>query len=327
MSIGRQKNRAMGLTVLFLFVWCNFALAQLKETSKTHIVLLGTGTPAPDPDRSGPSTAIVVNGTAYLIDFGAGIVRQAAAAGKKGVQGLEPANLRIGFITHLHSDHTLGFPDLILTPWVMGRKEPLEVYGPPGTNNMAEHILKAYEADIHIRTEVKTKTATSEYPNIAGYKVNVHEILPGVVYKDQNVTVTAFAVHHGKWVHAYGYRFETPDRTIVISGDTQPDAAIVDNCNGCDVLIHEVYTQASFDKLSPEWKQYRRAYHTSSKELADIATRAKPGLLILYHRANPGCDQARTEECREAGSEEQLLKEIRQFYKGKVVAGHDLEIY
>jgi Metal-dependent hydrolases of the beta-lactamase superfamily III len=192
---------------------------------------------------------------------------------------------------------------------------------------MAEHILKAYAADIDIRTEVKARTGDIEHARISGYKVNVHEILPGLVYKDQNVTVTAFAVHHGNWAHAYGYRFETPDRTVVISGDTRPDAAIVDNCHGCDVLIHEVYTQASFDKLSPEWKQYRLAYHTSSKELADIATRAKPGLLILYHRANPGCDQARTEECRKAGSEEQLLKEIRQFYKGKVVAGHDLEIY
>jgi ribonuclease BN (tRNA processing enzyme) len=191
---------------------------------------------------------------------------------------------------------------------------------------MAEHILKAYAADIDIRTGVKARTGDTEHARISGYKVNVHEIHPGVVYKDQNVTVTAFAVHHGNWAHAYGYRFETANRTVVISGDTSPDAAIVDNCHGCDVLIHEVYTQASFDKLSPEWKRYRMAYHTSSKELADIATRAKPGLLILYHRANPGCDHART-ECREAGSEEQLLKEIRQFYKGKVVAGHDLEIY
>jgi ribonuclease BN (tRNA processing enzyme) len=141
------------------------------------------------------------------------------------------------------------------------------------------------------------------------------------------VTVTAFAVHHGKWPHAYGYRFETRDRTIVISGDASPDAAILNNCHGCDVLIHEVYTQASFDLVSPEWKQYRLAYHTSSKELAEIAAKAKPGLLILYHRANPGCDQARTEKCREAGSEEQLLKEVRQAYSGKVVAGHDLEIY
>jgi ribonuclease BN (tRNA processing enzyme) len=327
MTTKREKRRALELTVLFLFIWHGILSAQSAPTQKTQIVLLGTGTPAPDPERSGPSTGIVVNGTPYLVDFGAGVVRQAAAASKRGVRGLEAVNLRIGFLTHLHSDHTLGFADLILTPWVVGRKEPLEVYGPPGTRDMAEHILKAYAADIDIRTGVKAGTGDTEHARISGYKVNVHEIQPGVIYKDQNVTVTAFAVHHGNWAHAYGYRFETADRTVVISGDTSPDAAIVDNCHGCDVLIHEVYTQASFDKLSPEWKQYRMAYHTSSKELADIATRAKPGLLILYHRANPGCDQAHTEECREAGSEEQLLKEIRQFYKGKVVAGHDLEIY
>ena len=134
----------MGLAVLLLFAWYVFAQTQGRQTSKTQIVLLGTGTPAPDPEHSGPSTAIVVNGSPYLVDFGTGIVRQAAAARKEGVRGLEPVNLRIGFLTHLHSDHTLGFPDLILTPWVVGRKEPLEVYGPPGTGDMAEHILKAY---------------------------------------------------------------------------------------------------------------------------------------------------------------------------------------
>ena len=321
MTAKRRKRSAVGLTFLFLFTWYGISQAQNKAMPKTQIVLLGTGTPLPDPDRSGPSTAIVVNGTSYIVDFGTGVVRQAAAARKKGVEALEPVNLKIGFLTHLHSDHTLGFPDIIFTPWVMGRKVPLEVYGPPGTRDMAEHILKAYEADIQIRT------GDMEHANTTGFKVNVHEIQPGVVYKDQNVTVTAFAVHHGKWVHAYGYRFETPDRTIVISGDASPDAAILNNCHGCDVLIHEVYTQASLDLVFPEWKQYRLAYHTSSKELAEIAAKAKPGLLILYHRANPGCDQARTEECREAGSEEQLLKEVRQAYSGKVVAGHDLEIY
>jgi ribonuclease BN (tRNA processing enzyme) len=317
----RQKRGAVGLTVLFLFTWYGISLAQNKAAPKSQIVLLGTGTPLPDPDRSGPSTSIIVNRTAYIVDFGTGVVRQAAAARKKGVEALEPVNLKIGFLTHLHSDHTVGFPDIIFTPWVMGRKVPLEVYGPPGTRDMAEHILKAYEADIKIRT------GDIEHLNTTGYKVNVHEIQPGVAYRDQNVTVTAFAVHHGKWPHAYGYRFETPDRTIVISGDASPDAAILDNCHGCDVLIHEVYTQASFDLVHPEWKQYRLAYHTSSKELAEIASKAKPGLLILYHWANPGCDQARKEACREAGSEDQLLKELRQAYKGKVVAGHDLDIY
>jgi len=248
-------------------------------------------------------------------------VRQAAAARKKGVSGLDTVALRIAFITHLHSDHTLGLPDVMLTPWIMGRKEPLELYGPPGTQAMVDNILKAYEADIQLRT------TGMEHSNTTGYKVNVHEIKPGIVYKDQNVEVKAFAVHHGEVPHAFGYRFETPDRKIVISGDANPDGAILENCQGCDVLIHEVYTQASFDRVSPEWKQYRLAYHTSSKQLAEIATKTRPGLLILYHRANPGCDQARTAECREAGSEEQLLKEVHQIYKGRVVAGHDLDIY
>ena len=113
----------------------------------------------------------------------------------------------------------------------------------------------------------------------------------------------------------------------MISGDTAPDEAVSDNCHGCDVLIHEAYTQASFILVSPEWQQYRLAYHTSSKQLAALASKAKPGLLILYHRSNAGCDQAGTEDCRKAGNEEQLLKEIRQAYSGKFVAGHDLEVY
>ena len=294
--------------------------AETNAVLKTQIVLLGTGTPGPDPERFGPATAIVVNGNAYLVDFGVGIVRRAAAARNKGITALEPTNLKIGFLTHLHSDHTLGFPDVILTPWVMGRKDPLEVYGPPGSQAMAEHILHAYNVDVHTRTE------GLEHANKTGYKVNVHEIKPGIIYRDENVIVKAFDAHHGE-LPAYGYRFQTPDRTIVISGDATPRSAVLENCDHCDVLIHEVYTQASFALVSTEWQKYRLSYHTSSKELADIANKAKPGLLILYHRANPGCDQLRSEECRDAGSERQLLKEMHEYYSGKVVAGHDLDIY
>lgn len=316
----RRIYRAFAVMVLVLTSYCP-APAQDKGGTRTQVVLLGTGTPLPDPERSGPCTAVVVNGTPYLVDVGTGIVRRAAAARNKGVQALEPTNLKIAFITHLHSDHTLGFADLILTPWVMGRKDPLEAYGPPGTQAMAEHIVKAYDVDIKART-----TREPEHSNTTGYKVNVHEIKPGTVYKDENVKVTAFSVRHGE-LDAFGYRFETPDRTIVISGDTTPSPVLLENCRGCDILIHEVYTNASFDLVSPEWQQYRRTYHTSSKELADLASKAKPGLLILYHRANPGCDQARTDECRKAGSEEQLLKEMHEYYNGKIVAGHDLDVY
>ena len=318
----RRSFRIYSAVVVILFVAARFwpALAQEKPAPQTQVVLLGTGTPLPDPERSGPCTAIVVNGTPYLVDLGTGVVRRAAAARNKGVKALEPINLKIAFITHLHSDHTLGVADVLLTPWVMGRKEPFELHGPPGTRAMAERILTAYEVDI------KNRINGPEHSNRNGYKVNAHEIKSGLVYKDQNVAVKAFAVPHGD-LQAYGYRFETPDRTIVISRDTKPSEGIVENCHGCDVLVHEVYTQASFNLVSPEWKQYRLAYHTSSKELGEIATKAKPGLLILIHRANPGCDQARTEDCREAGSEEQLLKEMHDAYKGKVVAGHDLDIY
>jgi ribonuclease BN (tRNA processing enzyme) len=317
-----QSRRICVVFAVILLVLTSYwpALAQDKGGSLTQVVLLGTGTPLPDPERSGPCTAVVVNGTPYLVDFGTGVVRRAAAARNQGVKALEPINLKIGFITHLHSDHTLGVADVLLTPWVMGRKEPFELYGPPGTRAMAERILTAYEVDI------KNRTNGPEHSNRNGYKVNAHDIKPGLVYKDQNVAVKAFAVSHGD-LQAYGYRFETPDRTVVISGDTKPSQAVVENCHGCDVLVHEVYTQASFNLVSPEWKQYRLDYHTSSIELGEIATKAKPGLLILTHRANPGCDQARTQDCQEAGSEEQLLKEMHGAYKGKIVAGHDLDIY
>ena len=98
--------------------------------TRTQVVLLGTGTPRPEPDRSGPATAIVVNSTAYLVDVGPGIVRRAAAAFEKGIPALAPDKLQTAFITHLHSDHTVGYPDLIFTTWVQGRRGPLKVYGP-----------------------------------------------------------------------------------------------------------------------------------------------------------------------------------------------------
>lgn len=282
---------------------------QASSEKGTKIVLLGTGTPNADPDRSGPATAIVVNGTPYLIDFGPGVVRHAAAAARKGMTGLAVKNLKIAFVTHLHSDHTAGYSDLILTPAVLDRHAPLEVYGPRGIKAMTEHILKAYAEDIDIRVH------GLEGGDPEAYKVNVHEIAPGVIYKDQNVTVKAFLVKHGSWPQAFGYRFETPDRTIVISGDCAPSPSVIENCNGCDVLIHEVYSRAGFEKLSPQWQKYHSNFHTSTFELAEIATKAKPGLLILHH------------QLLWKASKEVLMKEIQAHYQGKVVYGADLDIY
>jgi ribonuclease BN (tRNA processing enzyme) len=310
------NQRAVSVLFLFLVLLLPNATTHSQSPNnsptKTQIVFLGTGNPRPDPDRMGPSVAIVVNGTPYIVDCGPGVVRRAAAAARSGVTGLNVTNLKTVFITHLHSDHTLGYPDLIFTPWVMGRKEPLEVYGPAGTQAMTDHILQAYRADNDIRIN------GLEHGNATGNNAHVHEITPGVIYKDQNVTVTAFLVKHGSWPQAFGYRFATPDRTIVISGDTSPSQSVVENCNGCDVLIHEVYSQAGFAASKPAWRKYILSFHTSSRELAEIATKAKPRLLILYHQMFFGGP---------TDTEEGMLNEIHQAYQGKVVSAHDLDIY
>ena len=303
---------------------CTFLPTVLAQTARetaaptTQIVLLGTGTPAPDPDRSGPATAIVVNGTAYLIDFGPGVVRRIAAAEQRGVQGLSVVDVKVAFLTHLHSDHTAGFADLILTPWAVGRTQPLEVYGPKGLGRMTRHILEAYAGDIEIRRH--DKESRGELDQAGGFRVNAHEIQPGVVYEDVNVKVTAFLVRHGDVRNAFGYRFDTPDRTIVISGDTAPSQSVVDHCNECDVLIHEAYSMMTYDSVTEWFQEYRSKHHTSSLELAELAKAARPKLLVLYHRANPG-------GVGKPNPEEAVIEELRREYDGPVVTGHDLDLF
>lgn len=284
------------------------ACLSAPAATATKVVLLGTGTPAPDPERSGPATAIVVGDTAYLIDFGPGVIRRAAAAAAKGIPAVRPENLKTAFLTHLHSDHTVGYPDLIFTPWVMARKDTLNVYGPKGLQAMTDHILAAWKEDIDIRTQ----GLEHRWP----LRVSAHEIKPGLVYTDPLVRVTAFLVPHGQWDEAFGYRFDTPDRVIVISGDTRPSTELVKACRRCDILIHEVYPMGSRATM-PDWPKYRAQYHTSTQELAEIARQSEPRLLIVYHRTGGLTNFP----------DEQYLKEIGQSYSGKVVIGHDLEIY
>lgn len=282
---------------------------QSAPVSRTQVVVLGTGTPYPDPDRSGPAVAIVINDTAYLVDCGTGVVRRAKQAENKGITALRTEALKTVFITHLHSDHTLGYPDLIFTPWIMGRSEPLQAYGPRGLRDMTSHIEKAWAKDIRVRTEGAGKR------NRTGYHAVVHEISPGVVYQDSNVKVTAFLVKHGSWDQAFGYRFDTADRSIVVSGDTTPAESVVQACNGCDVLLHEVYNPNGKEVLDPDRKQYFATFHTSPTELGEIARRSHPKLLLLYHQML----------MRRPDSE--LLNEVRQYYSGKVQSAEDLGVY
>lgn len=303
---------------------------EAPTATRTRVVLLGTGTPVPDPDRSGPATAIVVGNSAYLVDFGPGVVRRAEAAVlDRGITALEPANLRVAFTTHLHSDHTAGYSDLILTGWTAGRSVPLEVYGPRGLRSMTEHILMAYRIDI----EARTNPDGNQQSIPDGWKVNVHEITPGVVYKDANVTVSAFATKHA--IESYGYRFDTPDRRIVISGDTNPTEATIDACNGCDVLIHEAQTLERFARLSGVARSFVEKYQTTSEQLAALAAKARPRLLVLYHTSiswRPAIAPPRDQpSLPSAGaflsSPEVLQKEMASKYSGHFVIGRDLDVY
>jgi ribonuclease BN (tRNA processing enzyme) len=294
---------------LSLLSGANAAETNKQPSLRSRVVLLGTGTPAPDPQRSGPATLVVVDDAFYLVDFGPGVVRRAAAA-VASVEGLRLANLNIAFATHLHADHTMGYADLIITPWIAGRNSPLQVYGPRGLKDMTEHVLAAYRVDLDNRMQERGQKSRM---------VEAHEISPGVVYRDAKVTVTAFAVAHGN-LEALGYRFQTPDRVIVISGDTSPTDNVVSACNGCDILVHEHYSVASFARVEPRWQQYRLRHHTSTKQLAELATRARPGLLVLYHRANPGGGGT-------SAPESDVIQEMNALYKGRWVSGHDLDVY
>jgi ribonuclease Z len=291
---------------------------QPAATRATKVVLLGTGNPAADPDRSGPATAIVVNDVPYLVDFGPGVIRRAKAAViERSMTALEPTKLRVAFVTHLHSDHTVGYPDLIFSPWTLGRRTPLEIYGPNGIAAMTSNLLEAYRVDIETRTNADGNQ--HDFPD--GHKVNAHEIRAGVVYKDPNVTVTAFPTKHA--MESYGYRFETADRTVVISGDTNPTQATIDACNGCDVLIHEVNTLETLAKRDARFQAFSAKYHTSTAQLAELARKARPRLLILYHHSiawRPGVAAT-------ASTPDALFREMSDKYPGQFVIGRDLDVY
>ncbi|PID91383.1 MAG: MBL fold metallo-hydrolase [Bacteroidetes bacterium] len=289
------------------------AQRNLSDSDITKLVLLGTGNPNPDPKHSGCSLALVVNNCPYIIDFGPGLVRQfAAVTGSYGgpLKELAVKDLKTAFVTHLHSDHTAGYPDLILTPWVLHRDEPLKVYGPKGIARMTHHILEAYREDIHYRMY------GAEPGNIKGWEVECHEFdAEGEIYRDSNIIVEAIPVVHGSWPYSFGYRFTTPDKVIVASGDATPSEKIVEYARGADILIHEVYSKAGYDKRNAEWQAYHKGHHTSTLELAALAKEAKPKKLLLYHTLFWGAE------------EEDLLNEIRSIYDGEVYVGRDLDIF
>lgn len=170
-------------------------------------------------------------------------------------------------------------------------------------------IREAYVEDIHMRL------FGLEPANDGGHRVEARDVAPGVVYQDERVTVTAIPVVHGSWPSAFGYRFETPDRVIVVSGDAAPSESLVEACGGCDVLVHEVYARSGWERRDPVWQRYHAAFHTSGYELGELASRARPKLLVLTHQLLWGA------------TPEELLVEVRSRFSGEVVYGNDLDVF
>ena len=283
---------------------------QLKaQNTGTKLVLLGTGTPFADPNKSGPSLAIVVNNTSYIVDCGPGVVRRAAEASKLGFPSLEASHLKTLFITHLHSDHTVGLADIILTPAVLDRNAPISIYGPVGSKKMTDDLMSAYKEDIAIRINGLEKG------DAIAYQVYTNEIKEGQIYKDSNLTVTAFNVQHGQWDNAFGFVFQTKDKKIVVSGDCTYSENLIKYAKNCDILVHEVYSDAGLKKRTQRWQDYHSTFHTSTYQLADIANKVKPKLLILNHQLTFGT------------SLQSLLDELKSKYAGPVVNGADLDVF
>lgn len=270
------------------------------------VVTLGTGTPVPNPRASGPATAVVVGSRVFLFDAGSGVERQLNAAHLP-YDGVEAV-----FFTHLHSDHVLGFPDLIFTSWVFGRRAPLKAFGPPGLKSMTDHLIAAFADDIRIRTT----GIEHAIPN--GYRVSAHEVKSGIVYDSAGVRVTAFAVPHSNWEVALGYRIDTRGHSIVISGDTRPGQRLIDMSKNVDILVHEVYAASGVEQEKMpgggDWPKYLASAHTSDIEIGAIAVKANPRLVILTHVVSLGAtDSAMIAAVKSKG------------YTGRVAVAHDLD--
>lgn len=305
-------DRLKTINHMKIFYLALFLTISANLFGQVKVALLGTGTPNPDPEHSGCSIAICVGDQSYIVDFGPGLVRQAAALSPRyggKIKALDAKNLTTAFLTHLHSDHTTGYPDLILTPWVMGRNKPLEVYGPEGTKRMTTHILEAYREDISYRLY------GTEPANNQGWRVNAHEFFEdGLIYSDSLVRVEAFHVPHGSWPNAFGFRFTVQGKVIVISGDTAPCDNILKYAQDVDLLIHEVYSKKGFDTKNEFWKNYHKQNHTSAPELGKIANQCQVKKLVLYHLLPWG------------SSDQEMLNEIASYYNGEVIVGKDLMV-
>jgi len=293
------KGEAMRrIIVLGILLFAFLASAATQQPPVLQLVLLGTGYPYPSAERAGPSCAVIAGGKLFIVDAGRGVGMRLAAAGN-------PWNsIEAVFLTHLHSDHIDGLPDLFHSTWEFGKGEPFQLYGPKGTQSVADGILQFYGPDILIRRDLTEKLSPE------GAQIKAHEIQEGVVYEaPKEVKITAFRVDHQPVEQAFGYRFDAGKHSIVISGDTRPSPNLIRFAEGADILVHEAYVRRS-SASGARWSIYD--YHTSAKEAGETAAKAKVKTLVLTHLIPANA------------TEQDFLDEARKAFTGKIVVGRDL---
>jgi len=268
-----------------------------------RVTLLGTGAPPPSLERFGPSTLVEVGEQKFIFDAGRGAMQRLHQL------GIPFGDITGMFLTHHHSDHVVGFPDLWLTGWIGRpwgkRNTPLQVWGPEGTKQMMEHLPKAFHVDIRVRSK--------SYP-AEGVKLVAHEIAEGIVFKDDGIKVSAFEVDHGgEDLPAYGYRIDYQGRAAVLSGDTTFNENLIEHSHAVDLLVHEV--TAAVGSAAENQQQLKRigSNHTTPEQAGTVFARAQPKLavynhLLLFGRATP----------------EDLIPATRQKYAGPLIVGEDL---
>ena len=292
------------------FLAATAAALSLPAWTGTRLVLLGTGGgPRPRVDRTASSQVIIVNGAAYVVDCGDGIAQRLAAA------KIPLQSLRHIFITHQHSDHNLDYGNLIHLAWAVGLETRIDTWGPPPLEKMTKLFLEMNEYDINIRIKDES------YPPLAPL-VHPHELTQsGVVLRDGPVKVTAALVNHPIVEPAFAYRFDAPDRSIVISGDTARSGNLIQLARGADVLVHEAMHLKGVERLvarvpnHPGLRQHLHASHTAVEDVGRVAQEAGVKLLVLSHLV-PADDPAITDEM--------WIEGARVHFRGPVIVGKDL---
>jgi ribonuclease Z len=295
----RRLNSWTGVASCFAVV---AALAVASRGQNLKVTLLGTGNPRPVMSRFGPSILVEAGKQKLLFDCGRGATQRLY---QLKIPFTELTGL---FLTHLHSDHTVGIPDLWLTGWVMGRDTPLPVWGPEGTTAMMKHLQEAYAFDIHIRRDVDTKLPG------AGVEVVARDIEEGVVYNSAGVKVTAFLVDHGEIKPAFGYRVDYGGHSVTMSGDTRPSDNLIKFAQGTDVLIHEVIDPEAFAATvtadSSEQRKKIIEHHATPQQAGIVFSRVKPKLAVYSHIVPPYVPD--------------VVPHTRKTYAGPLEVGEDL---